>query len=145
MASFELSGASFPGAAGVERQALAGCQDEALEVLPEDGETLYDLIYFTPSSGTWATGDRTVTCVLFDPTGKPLIGSVLAPLKKSRQFTAPGVARWEVRDSLTTSGRWRWLGRRTVPRRREPGPVDTNSKEQAQLVYLVWAQRRCLI
>lgn len=77
-ASFDLSGDDYPGNAGVERFALGGCQRQALTALPPDDETLYDLVYLAPSAQTWARGDRTVSCVLSDPTGRPLVGSVVA-------------------------------------------------------------------
>ena len=76
-ATFELSGDDYPGADEVERFALGGRQREAVAALPPDDETLYDLVYLAPSQQTWDKGDRTVSCVLSDPTGKPLVGAVL--------------------------------------------------------------------
>lgn len=76
-ATFELSGDDYPGAEQIERFALGGCQREAVAALPPDDETLYDLVYLAPSEQTWEQGDRTVSCVLSDPTGKPLVGSVV--------------------------------------------------------------------
>ena len=77
-ATFELSGDDYPGATEIERFALGGCQREAVAALPPDDETLYDLVYLAPSEQTWKRGDRTVSCVLSDPTGQPLVGSVVA-------------------------------------------------------------------
>ena len=77
-ATFELSGDDYPGQREVERFALGGCQREAIAALPPDDETLYDLVYLAPSEQTWERGDRTVSCVLSDPTGEPLVGSVVA-------------------------------------------------------------------
>ena len=77
-ATFELSGSDYPGGREIERFALGGCQREAVAALPPDDETLYDLVYLAPSQQTWERGDRTVSCVLSDPTGKPLVGSVVA-------------------------------------------------------------------
>ena len=77
-ATFELSGDDYPGAGEIERLALGGCQREAVAALPPDDKTLYDLVYLAPSAQTWDRGDRTVSCVLSDPTGKPLVGSVVA-------------------------------------------------------------------
>jgi hypothetical protein len=76
-ATFELSGDDYPGAEQVERFALGGCRSEAVAALPPDDETLYDLVYLAPSQQTWENGDRTVSCVLSDPDGEPLVGSVL--------------------------------------------------------------------
>ncbi len=76
-ATFELSGDDYPGSEEVERFSLGGCQREAVAALPPDDETLYDLVYLAPSDQTWARGDRTVSCILSDPTGEPLVGSVV--------------------------------------------------------------------
>jgi hypothetical protein len=76
-ARFELSGVEFPGAVEVARLALAGCQREALAALPPGDQTRYDLISLAPSEQTWGQGDRTVSCVLSDPTDALLVGSVL--------------------------------------------------------------------
>ncbi len=76
-ATFELSGGDYPGRSEVERFALGGCQREAVAALPPDDKTLYDLVYLAPSEQTWERGDRTVSCILSDPTGEPLVGSVV--------------------------------------------------------------------
>ncbi len=76
-ATFELSGDDYPGSEEVERFSLGGCQREAVAALPPDDETLYDLVYLAPSEQTWERGDRTVSCILSDPTGEPLVGSVV--------------------------------------------------------------------
>lgn len=83
-ATFELSGDDYPGPSEVERFALGGCQREAVAALPPDDETLYDLVYLAPSEQTWDRGDRTVSCVLSDPNGEPLVGSVVAGTAQRR-------------------------------------------------------------
>lgn len=59
--------AQYPGPARVVRAADEGCADR-IEAAVEDPDT-YGLIALWPSPASWATGDRTVACAVFDPGG----------------------------------------------------------------------------
>jgi hypothetical protein len=75
-ALFQLDEPSWPGEDRVHELADAGCRDEFTAftgAAPEDSDLGYTM--YTPSSGSWAEGDRQVLCALQLNSGGRLIGS----------------------------------------------------------------------
>ncbi|WP_207453249.1 septum formation family protein [Herbiconiux sp. SYSU D00978] len=72
---FELPDGDFP--ADVDQQALTGCdaQFQAFVGVPNN-QSKYEISYFAPTSASWAADDRLVSCLLFDPTGAEMTGSL---------------------------------------------------------------------
>lgn len=72
---FELPDGDFP--QDVDQQALAGCdaQFQAFLGLPND-QSKYEISYFAPTSASWASDDRLVSCLIFDPAGTEVQGSL---------------------------------------------------------------------
>lgn len=63
-----LEGSGFPGVDEVMAQGAAGCMAEfgAFIGLDYPSSTL-DFTYYYPTASSWAIGDRSVFCVVFDP------------------------------------------------------------------------------
>lgn len=70
---FDLGGPEFPGEAVVDRRIQRRC-DRDLERYT--GGRHEDYQYWYPDAATWADGDRDVLCVLIDPDGNRLRGSL---------------------------------------------------------------------
>jgi hypothetical protein len=73
-AQFDLAGDGYPGGAEVDRFAAGGCRSRVNDYVGAGGPD-YDLYYLVPTSGTWETGDRQVTCMVGGPDGTNLTGS----------------------------------------------------------------------
>ncbi|CAL4858461.1 septum formation family protein [Microbacterium sp. MM2322] len=75
---FTLPEGEFPGADVLDEKALTECGtafDEYIGVPYED--SIYEYSYYTPSPETWEyNDDRLVSCVLSDPEGETLTGSL---------------------------------------------------------------------
>lgn len=76
-ASIIMTGDAFPGTDVVSSQADDGCftEFEAFVGIPYL-DSIYDFSYYFPTEGSWAQGDREILCVIFDPAGQKLTGSL---------------------------------------------------------------------
>jgi hypothetical protein len=75
-AAFDLVAEVFAGDAETESAALAGCLDRFAGFigLPYDASAL-DVYTFHPTEASWAAGDRSVVCVVWDPSDS-VVGSL---------------------------------------------------------------------
>jgi hypothetical protein len=68
---------AYPGDKKVSNQALARC-DRAFTAY--DGippvQSAYNYVYLPPDSSSWASGDRSVQCIAYEPGGAPLYSSI---------------------------------------------------------------------
>lgn len=74
--AFELEGDDFPGATEVENLADEGCYgafEAFVGAAYEDSR--YDYFPMTPTTESWAQGDREVVCFVYDAAGEKLTGS----------------------------------------------------------------------
>ncbi|MEP6482513.1 MAG: septum formation family protein [Rhodoglobus sp.] len=73
-----LKGGNFPGDSAIQNEAESVCGGgfAAFVGAPYEQGTGYSYSYFTPSAKSWATGDRLVSCVVFDPTGTQVTGTL---------------------------------------------------------------------
>lgn len=79
---FDIESATFPGDDETERIAFEGCEkrfDAFVGMAYAD--SVLDYYFFSPTPGTWKTGDRVVTCSVIEPTGegeelKPVTGTL---------------------------------------------------------------------
>jgi hypothetical protein len=71
-----LSGSGFPGVDQVTAEAISACRIEFAEFVGVDHAlSALDFHYYYPTPSSWAVGDRSVFCVVFDP-GVLTIGSL---------------------------------------------------------------------
>jgi Septum formation len=68
---------AYPGDNEVNNQADARCARAftAYDGIPPD-QSAYNYAYLTPGSTTWPSGDRSVQCIAFEPSGAPLYSSI---------------------------------------------------------------------
>lgn len=76
-ASVILSGDTFPGEDAVftEGDTQCGTEFETFVGVPYV-ESIYDFSYYVPTESSWSRGDREILCVIFDPAGQKLTGSL---------------------------------------------------------------------
>lgn len=76
-ASVILSGDTFPGEDAVftEGDTQCGTEFETFVGIPYV-ESIYDFSYYVPTESSWSRGDREILCVIFDPAGQKLTGSL---------------------------------------------------------------------
>lgn len=76
-ASIMMNDGEYPGEDGVFAEADAGCLsafDSFVGIAY--AESAYDFSYYYPTAESWATGDREIICLIFDPAGKIPTGSL---------------------------------------------------------------------
>jgi hypothetical protein len=67
-AEVSLEGNVFPGIDEITRTAVEGCTEEFLDYVGvEHAASLLDFSYYYPTESSWAVGDRSVFCVVYDP------------------------------------------------------------------------------
>jgi len=79
----EIYGASylpdgeFPGDAAIEEQATNDClaQFESFLGINYD-DSVYNFSWYYPTEGSWSDGDREILCLVYDPTGAQISGSL---------------------------------------------------------------------
>lgn len=76
-ASVILGGDTFPGTDAVlaEGDDQCGTEFDAFIGIPYV-ESIYDFSYYFPTESSWERGDREILCVIFDPAGQKLTGSL---------------------------------------------------------------------
>ena len=78
--TFTLTGSRFPGEDETIRLANGGCLERLITFVGRPRESSFEIYYLTPTSATWALGDRTVHCLLTTANGSLLPpGSAKAP------------------------------------------------------------------
>ncbi len=70
-ADFPLADGDYPGEDAIFEQADQGCYDAFAPFvgIAYEDSTL-DFSYYYPTSGSWAQGDRLISCLIFDPAGQ---------------------------------------------------------------------------
>jgi hypothetical protein len=68
---------AYPGDNKVNSQAHARCDRAftAYDGIPPD-QSAYNYVYLPPDSSSWASGDRSVQCIAYEPSGAPLYSSI---------------------------------------------------------------------
>ena len=68
---------AYPGDNKVDNQADARCDRAftAYDGIPPD-QSAYNYIYLPPDSSSWASGDRSVQCIAYEPSGAQLYSSI---------------------------------------------------------------------
>ena len=75
-AAFELTQSAYPGEETTQGKADALCLPAFEEFVGEPYlESRFDFAYYYPTEESWASGDREVLCVIYDPVG-PVTGSL---------------------------------------------------------------------
>lgn len=75
-AAFELTQSAYPGEETTQGKADALCLPAFEEFVGEPYlESRFDFAYYYPTEESWASGDREVLCVIYDPAG-PVTGSL---------------------------------------------------------------------
>lgn len=75
-AAFELGQSSYPGEEIVQGKADAQCLTAFDQFVGEPYlESRLDFAYYYPTAESWASGDREILCVIYDPEG-PVTGSL---------------------------------------------------------------------
>jgi hypothetical protein len=76
-ASIILPGDAFPGVDVVIAEADDACLDEFERFVGiRYVDSIYDFSYYFPTERSWAKGDREILCVIYDPAGEKLTGSL---------------------------------------------------------------------
>jgi hypothetical protein len=67
-AEIVMEGTGFPGVEEVVNTGIASCMAEFAEFVGIDySSSLLDFSYYYPTPSSWAVGDRSIFCVVFDP------------------------------------------------------------------------------
>lgn len=76
-ASIIVTGEEFPGQAAVQEEAETGCRAdfESFVGVPYL-DSIYDFSYYFPTEASWGGGDREILCVIYDPAGQPVTGTL---------------------------------------------------------------------
>jgi len=76
-ANFDVEDGAFPGVAGLDDVAAAGCAPlfESYVGSSYEDTVRLDIMWLSPTAESWAGGDRTVTCVLYNADLAELVGS----------------------------------------------------------------------
>ncbi len=76
-ASIIMTGDAFPGNDAVIAEADDACFERFEEFVGIPYlDSIYDFSYYFPTEGSWANGDREILCVIYDPAGQKLTGSL---------------------------------------------------------------------
>lgn len=76
-ASIIMTGDTFPGNDVVVSEADDACFERFEEFVGIPYlDSIYDFSYYFPTEGSWANGDREILCVIYDPAGQKLTGSL---------------------------------------------------------------------
>ncbi|MGY6497404.1 MAG: septum formation family protein [Microcella sp.] len=76
-ASIIMTGDAFPGNDAVIAEADDACFERFEEFVGIPYvDSIYDFSYYFPTEGSWAGGDREILCVIYDPAGQKLTGSL---------------------------------------------------------------------
>ena len=76
-ASYILGDTDFPGIDTIVQEADAACLAGYTEFIGIDYlESRYDFSYYHPTESSWAGGDREILCLVYDPSGEPLTGTL---------------------------------------------------------------------
>jgi hypothetical protein len=76
-ASVTVAGHEFPGLDEIGIRASAGCLEEFQQFVGVPyTESVLEFSFLTPTEDSWAIGDRSVKCTLYDPDGDRLTGSL---------------------------------------------------------------------
>ncbi|MBH0055109.1 MULTISPECIES: septum formation family protein [unclassified Salinibacterium] len=75
-ASYMADG-DFPGDSAIEDQATADCYAEfGTFIGAEYEDSVYDFSWYYPTEGSWSEGDREILCLVYDPSGDQISGSL---------------------------------------------------------------------
>lgn len=75
-ASYMAEG-DFPGDSAIEDQATADCYAEfGTFIGAEYEDSVYDFSWYYPTEGSWSEGDREILCLVYDPSGDQISGSL---------------------------------------------------------------------
>ncbi|MBH0025144.1 septum formation family protein [Salinibacterium sp. SWN248] len=75
-ASYMAEG-DFPGDSAIEDQATADCYAEFGTFIGADyDDSVYDFSWYYPTEGSWSEGDREILCLVYDPSGNQISGSL---------------------------------------------------------------------
>ena len=67
-AEIVMDGTGFPGVDNIVNTAIASCMAEFAEFVGVDySSSTLDFSYYYPTPSSWAVGDRSIFCVVFDP------------------------------------------------------------------------------
>ena len=76
-ASIIMTGDEFPGLAAVQAEAETGCIEEFESFVGTPHlDSIYDFSYYFPTEASWNGGDREILCVIYDPAGQPITGTL---------------------------------------------------------------------
>lgn len=76
-ASYILGDTAFPGIDTIVQEADAACLTGYTDFLGIDYlESRYDFSYYHPTESSWEGGDREILCLVYDPSGEQLTGSL---------------------------------------------------------------------
>ena len=76
-ASFILGDTSFPGIDAVLEEADAACLSGFESFIGVDYlDSRYDFSYYYPTESSWGNGDREVLCLVYDPSGEKVTGTL---------------------------------------------------------------------
>lgn len=76
-ASVSVPDGDFPGDSAIEDQAISDCKSEFNSFIGIDfDDSIYSFSWYFPTEGTWADGDREILCMVIDPNGGELTGSL---------------------------------------------------------------------
>lgn len=76
-ASIIMTGENFPGNDVVVAEADDACFERFEEFVGVPYlDSIYDFSYYFPTERSWAGGDREILCVIYDPAGQKLTGSL---------------------------------------------------------------------
>ncbi|MEH6781943.1 MAG: septum formation family protein [Rhodoglobus sp.] len=72
-----LAEGDFPGDAVIQEQATNDCYAEYSTFMGvEYDDSVYDFSWYYPTEGSWAEGDREILCLVYDPSGDQISGSL---------------------------------------------------------------------
>ena len=81
-ADFEIAGSDYPGEDAIFAEADQGCYDAfAPFVGIAYEESAYDFSYYYPTEGSWGQGDHLISCLILDPSGAQVTGSLAGAAK----------------------------------------------------------------
>jgi hypothetical protein len=76
-ASYILGDTAFPGLDTIIAEADAGCLAGYTAFVGIDYlESRFDFSYYHPTESSWGNGDREILCLVYDPTGDQLTGTL---------------------------------------------------------------------
>lgn len=79
---FDIEGSDYPGEDAIFAQADQGCLDAFAPFLGiAYEESMYDFSYYYPTEGSWGQGDHLISCLILDPAGAQITGSLAGAAK----------------------------------------------------------------